>query len=170
MTRRGTCGFSVTEVVLAVGIVAAFSAPIIGSMVSSRIGLEESLDEVTATAEAVRTLEALKRLPFDDVPVSRDGEIVAEADWASDRFSMEQRASAGGPSRPAGAVLAALGPAPSRQGMKRALGVSLVPTGQHVMLKMVDVRVCWPRASVASGSESCVSLCTVLGPPGGLER
>ncbi|MBI3890455.1 MAG: hypothetical protein HY303_02880 [Candidatus Wallbacteria bacterium] len=169
--RNRRSGLSLVEIGIAAAIIAAAVVPMVVSMIGSRTGLVASMDEVGATADATRTIEALKRLPFDEVPISNDNELVPDSAWNDQRFAWPTEvASPAG--RAASASLAALGPPPADAGMRRSLSISLVPaapgdSARMLFLKLAEVRITWQRRGSDGTGQESVTLATMLKPPPG---
>lgn len=170
--RPARRGFTILEIVLAVVIIGAACVPIVQSMLTSRTSLLASLEELSATSEATRTMEALKRLPFAELPVSIEDQPALDTAWDDQHFAWPPSAE-GGPAQPRktpAASLATLGPPVSKDDYRRSLAVSLVPvefpgdTGPRAF-KLVDVRISWKRPGATGNAEGSVALCTLLGPP-----
>jgi hypothetical protein len=152
-------------------IIGAACVPIVQSMLTSRSSLLASLEELAATAEASRTMEALKRLPFAEVPVSVEDQPALDTAWDDQHFAWPPHTE-GGPAQPRktpAAVLAGLGPPLSKDTYRRSLAVSLVPVefpGDPAprAFKLVDIRISWKRPGAPGDAEGTVALCTLLGP------
>ena len=157
------------EILLAVGILAAVAAPFLWSMLSSKQGFIASVEEVTATALATRTLETLQQIPFDRVPVSREPQLVSDRTWDAKSFYLPEQ-----PGVPATASVSdafdVLGPAASGPNIERLLLIELVPVVPDqppggLQLKRVTILV---QVTPAFGSDATagrsVRLVTLLAP------
>ncbi|MBI4869781.1 MAG: hypothetical protein HY816_22810 [Candidatus Wallbacteria bacterium] len=162
-------GLTLLEILLAVGILAAVAAPFLWSMLSSKQGFVASVEEVTATALATRTLEALRQVPFDRVPVSREAQLVNDRAWDLRAFYLPGLESAGATAGVSEAF-ELLAPSVTTASLERLLLVERVPLapGQPEggpQLKRVTVLVQWtPALSQAEPMSRSVRLVTLLAP------
>ncbi|MBI3890952.1 MAG: type II secretion system protein [Candidatus Wallbacteria bacterium] len=162
-------GLTLVEILLAVGILAAVAAPFVWSMMSSKQGFVASVEEVTATALATRTLDTLRQVPFERIPVSREPQLVGDRSWDARNFMLPES-----PALPKTAAVAEtfdlVGPVASGTNIERLLMIELVPLTPDqpaggVQLKRVTVLVQWtPAFAQAEPFSRNVRLVTLLAP------
>ena len=89
---RDAPGMTLTEVVVAIGLLTAVGAPLISAMLTARRGLRSSLADVQASVHASRMAERLAAVPPARLPAPAPGLALAEdgppgvprARWADD--------------------------------------------------------------------------------------